>query len=132
MTNNSWMVALADQLGIDAISLDAEGRAGVRHPDGVDVEIHTDSDRRLVHLCALVAPIPVLGSATRLNELLRHSAARHGAYEPAFAVERESRCIALSLSLPEDGLDAVALANALRMMVERCIAARAEFSRGEA
>jgi len=36
------------------------------------------------------------------------------------------------LSLPEDGLDAVALANALRMMVERCIAARAEFSRGEA
>ena len=129
MTTHSWMAGLAEQLGIDAITFDAEGRAGVHHPDGVTVEIHADSDHRLVHLCSFVAQVPVLDAVACMKQLLRQPVLRGGTYVPAFAIERESRSIALTLSLPEDGIEAAALADALHVMVERTKAARTALSR---
>ncbi len=123
MSTPAWLNDLATRLGA-APALDEDGRAGLRHASGVEVELHVDLERAALHLCATVAPVPAVDVAACLERLLRLNALRRGALDPAFALDRDGRNIVLSLSLPAAGLDAATIAGALDALAARSPSAR--------
>jgi hypothetical protein len=112
---------LGVRLGLPSLRLNDEQSAGIQHvATGVELDLQLDGHRRLLHVCALVAPLPATGHTALLRELLVRNSEPRSEVDPVLAVDRDSRQIALSVSLPIEDLDAATVLAAIDAVAAGC------------
>jgi hypothetical protein len=114
MTDTGLEESLGAALGIPGFRLPDNEAVGIRHAaTGATLDLQADSDRRLLHVCALAGAVPVEGLAGLYRELLARNGDPRGPCDPALAFDRDTRQVALSVSLPLEGLYAGAVLGAI-------------------